>query len=351
MNIYRATDIHSHVVPASFPRYVGAAVPSHWPSMTAGCGCGPRTMAVDGHVFRTFEAEAWDVARRIEVMYAAGLDRQVLSPLPELLSYWLDPADGELLCRYVNDTIGEMVSAAPGHFLGMGCVPLQDLDRALAELERLMGSSLFCGVEMGTNVAGISIGDPRFEPVFARAEALEAAIFIHPERPVGRDRLAGPAVLGNLAAHPCELALAVTSLITGGMLDRHPRLRLAVAHGGGAFPIALPRLEYGWRTVPGLAERIGASPTAQARRLFWDNLVYDAGVIDFLIARFGAGQLCLGTDMPAAIQEGVPFACIAHLDPATRQAIGNANAERFLRPVQGHPAQAGIARSGVDASR
>jgi aminocarboxymuconate-semialdehyde decarboxylase len=330
MDLSPAIDIHSHVVPADFPAYVGRSAAPQWPVMHTTDDCAKRDMMIDGRRFRTIEDVAWDVDRRTAAMDEMGLARQVLSPLPELLSYWLEPNDAERLCRHVNDTIAAMVARAPDHFLALGGVPLQAPDLALRELERLMATGVFRGLEIGTNVNGVPIGDARYAELFAAAEALGAAIFIHPERPIGRERMIGPPVLTNLIGHPCDTSFAVISLITGGILARHPGLRVAVAHGGGAFPIVLPRLEHGWRSVPALREAVAVSPTELARRLYYDSVVYDTEVIDFVISRFGAERVCIGTDIPAGKIDPKLLAIVAHRTAEERNLIRGDNARRWL---------------------
>jgi aminocarboxymuconate-semialdehyde decarboxylase len=160
-------------------------------------------------------------------------------------------------------------------------VPLQEPERAARELERLMATRLFRGAEIGTNVNGIPIGDARFKPFFAAAEALDAAVFVHALHPAGVDRLVGPPVDQALVAFPCETAFAIASLITGGTLLGHPGLRLAFSHGGGAFGLVLPRLMHGWRSSPALADAVARSPLQLARRLYNDTLVYDRDTLRF----------------------------------------------------------------------
>jgi aminocarboxymuconate-semialdehyde decarboxylase len=327
-----AIDIHTHVVPARFPPYAGRDAPARWPEMTAAQDCRHANVVIAGKVFRTVTDECWDVHRRAEAMAASGITRQVLSPMPELLSYWLSVDDAVALGRHVNETIAAMVNEAPVRFSGLGTVPLQDPDRAARELERLMATGLFRGVEIGTNVNGIPIGDARFDPFFSAAEALGAAVFVHALHPAGADRLIGPPVVQALVAFPCETALAIASLITGGTLLRHPDLRLAFSHGGGAFALVLPRLMHGWRTTPALAESVPRSPLDLARSLYYDTLVYDLDTLRFLIQRFGLTQLCIGTDHPFQIQEMHPVKPLAALQlaPGDRDLILSANARRFL---------------------
>jgi aminocarboxymuconate-semialdehyde decarboxylase len=325
-----AIDIHTHVVPIDFPAYGGRHGEARWPQMRD-ADCGHRSVIIDGKVFRTVSRECWDIDRRRAAMTAAGISHQVLSPMPELLSYWLASDDALSLCRHLNDTIGNMVDNAPDFFSGLGCVPLQDLDLAIGELERLMSEGRFKGVEIGTNVNGVAIGDPRFEPFFAAAETLGAAIFVHALHPAGLDRLVGPPALAQLVAFPGENALAIASMITGGTLDRHPELRIAFSHGGGGFALTLPRLMFGWQHL-GFGERIARSPVEQARSVFYDTLVYDKATLLHLIEKLGITQLCLGTDHPFAIQDVEPVSRIdaLNLTSQERELLLRSNARRFL---------------------
>ncbi len=325
-----AIDIHTHVVPFDFPPYAGSTAAGKWPEMAATQNCRHRNVMIDGKVFRTVTDECWDIARRLEHMAATGITRQVLSPMPELLSYWLPPEDALTLCRHVNGAIVAMVEQAPDKFAALGCVPLQDVDRAVRELERLMASGHFRGVEIGTNINGVPIGDSRLEPFYEAAEALGASIFVHPLHPTGLDRLVGPPALVQLLAFPGETALSVGSLITGGVLERHRRLRIAISHGGGGFALTLPRLMFGWSHIgpaPG-----GRTPAEQARSLYYDTLVYDAPTLGHLIETFGRTQLCIGTDHPFVIQDPQPLQRLDALgvDDELRELLLSGNARRFL---------------------
>jgi aminocarboxymuconate-semialdehyde decarboxylase len=308
-----AIDIHTHVVPAQFPPYAGRHADARWPQMQETPDCRHRNVIIEGRNFRTVSEACWDVERRIEAMTQAGIARQVLSPMPELLSYWLADEDALAVGRHVNDTIAGMVARAPGRFVALGMVPLQNPELAARELERLMQGGVFRGVEIGTNVNGVPVGDPRFEPFFAAAEDLGAAVFVHALHPSVQSRLVGSPKLVNFVGLPCENAFAITSLMTSGMLERHPRLRLAFSHGGGVFALILPRLIQGCRIAPEVAEKIGRSPLEHARRLYYDTLVYDATTLRFLVDTFGVRQLCVGTDFPFDIQEKAPLVPVAAL--------------------------------------
>src|SRR5574342_411699 len=183
-------DVHTHVVPESFPPYAGRGANVPWPSMAEAHACHKHVM-IQGKVYRTVSDGCWSVPRRIEEMGAMGVSRQAISPMPELLSYWLPLEDARVMVRYLNEQIAEMIARAPQRFVGLGAVPLQDMDASLSELEYLFRKLKFAGVEIASHVNGVSIGDPRFEPFFAAAESSGAAIFVHALRPAGRDRIVG----------------------------------------------------------------------------------------------------------------------------------------------------------------
>jgi aminocarboxymuconate-semialdehyde decarboxylase len=325
-----ATDIHTHIVPADFPAYVGGRIDVPWPQMAAAGDCRHRNVMISGSLFRTVSDECWDIDRRLEAMARTGITRQVLSPMPELLSYWLDAEDALVLCRHVNDAMAQMVARAPDHFAALAIVPLQDPDLAARELEAVMASGVFKGVEVGTHVNGAPIGDPRFAPFFAAADQLGAAVFVHALHPVGKERLVGPPVLANIIANPCETALSILSLMTGGVADRHPRLRLAFSHGGGAFALVLPRFAHCWREMPQVAELVRREPWEIARSFYYDSLTYDPPTVRFLAERFGVTQLCIGTDEPFNGAEKAPLAALAQFTEEEQTLMRRENARRFL---------------------
>lgn len=324
-------DVHTHFVPGRFPPYAGGGDGAQWPSMAPAQAC-HRNVIIDGKVYRTVSEQCWEPAVRVADMARTGVTRQVLSPMPELLSYWLPVEDGTNLCRYLNDSLAEFVASAPEHFTGLGAVPLQDVDAAIRTLDHAVNTLGLAGVEIGTNVNGTPIGATALEPFFGAAERWGAAIFVHALRPAGMDRLVGPAVLEQVVAFPGEVGLAAASLITGGTLARHPNLRIAFSHGGGTLRAILPRLQHAWNAFDMLREKIADAPSELARRMFYDDLVYDGPAIDELLRVFGATQVMAGTDYPFAIMDGDPAGRIDALaiDDSTREALRAGNAMRWL---------------------
>jgi aminocarboxymuconate-semialdehyde decarboxylase len=310
---------------------MGAAVPADWPSMTDAKPCHKHVMMA-GRVYRTVSDRCWDVEKRVADMEEMGLRLQAISPMPELLSYWMDPAAADDLLRYINDQMAEMVAHAGGRLVALGALPLQDIDRAIAELRRLKHELGFAGIEIGSNVNGKPIGSPDFDGLFAEVEKLDMAVFVHALRPAGMDRLIGPAQLQQVLAYPTDIGLAAASVITSNLLLRRPGLRIAFSHGGGTLASLLPRLQEGYQVFPVLQESILEAPVAQARRLYYDALVYDDATLLHLIAKFGATQIMLGTDYPFAFHDHTPVARAASAiaNEATRNLVIRDNARRFL---------------------
>ncbi|NKN37339.1 amidohydrolase [Agrobacterium sp. a22-2] len=324
-------DVHCHVVPSSFPPAPGRMPMAGWPSMTAVKDC-HATVVIDDKPYRTVSDACWVAERRIEEMDRAGIAVQALSPMPELFGYWLVSGPAFDLVRHVNDVIAALVQEGQGRFVGLGGLPMQDLDLAIAELQRTMQIPGFCGVEIGSNINGVPIGDPRFHPLFAEAERLGAAVFVHAVRPAGMDRLVGPAPLQQVLAYPTDIGLAAASVITGGLLQKFPKLRIAFSHGGGTFAALLPRLEQGYHTFPVVRDSLPETPLAQARKLYVDALVFDTEMLKRIVSVFGEDRVMLGTDYPFNFREKEPVSRIEQTfaDAGLRERLTFRNALAFL---------------------
>lgn len=329
-------DVHAHVVPEHFPRYLGSVVPADWPSMEAAHAC-HRHVMISGKVYRTVSDRCWDTPKRIADFDAMGLALQVVSPMPELLSYWMRAADAQQLLRYTNDCIAAMVAESSGRIAGLGAVPLQDVDLAIRELEYVVKTLGFPGVEIGSNINGAPIGAAQFDPFFEACEALGACVFVHAIRPAGMDRLVGPAPLQQVLAYPGDVGLAAASAITSNLPVRRPKLRIAFSHGGGTLATLLPRLQQGWGVFPALKEAVSEAPIEQARKLFYDTLVFDQRTLRYLADSFGTSQLMVGTDYPFNFHDRTPVERIeaSGFDEGTVAALVHRNAERFLGRQQG----------------
>lgn len=207
-------DVHAHVVPETLPAYLGHRLPAAWPSIAPAHDACHRHVMVAGKVYRTVSDRCWSASRRLADLEPMGLAVQAISPMPELLSYWMDAADAQPLLRFLNECIAEMAAESGGRLVGLGAVPLQDIGLAVHELRHLVETLGFAGVEVGSNVNGTPIGDRRFDPFFEACEALGAAVFVHALKPAGMDRLVGPPPLQQVLAYPTDVGLAAASCIT-----------------------------------------------------------------------------------------------------------------------------------------
>jgi aminocarboxymuconate-semialdehyde decarboxylase len=325
-------DIHAHVVPAEFPSYLGGAEPAGWPAMAPGLDCAHRQVMIDGKNYRTVSDKCWTPSRRLADFETMALAVQVISPMPELLSYWMPVAAGAQLVRYLNEQIASMVAESEGKILGFGAVPLQDLDLAIRELHHLKHVLGLQGVEIGSNINGIVIGDARWQPFFEACVALDMPVFVHALRPAGMDRLVGPAPLQQVLAYPTDVGLAAASVLTGHLLTRVPGLRLAFSHGGGTLAMLLPRLQQALGVFPALRDTMPVPLVEQVRQLYFDTLVFDAPTLRHLAQTFGASQLMLGTDYPFNFHEPRPVDRLheAGFDAQTCEQLLHSNARRFL---------------------
>jgi aminocarboxymuconate-semialdehyde decarboxylase len=312
-------DLHTHILPREWPdlreRYGGDG----WVRLEhTGAGCA--RMMIGDCCFREVRDSAWDPARRIADCDEHGVQAQVLSTVPVMFSYWATPAAALDLARILNDHIAGLCREHPDRFAGLGTVPMQDPRLAVGELERCVRELGMAGVQIGTNVCGRNLDEPEVFAVLEAAASLGAAVFVHPWEMLGRDRMSRY-WLSWLVGMPAETALAVCSLVFGGVLDRLPDLRIAFAHGGGAFTFSLGRLEQGFRMRPDLVNTNDVDrPRAYLQRLYFDSLVHDAGALRYLIETVGAERIALGSDYPFPLGEQRPGALIESMDDLTAAA-------------------------------
>jgi aminocarboxymuconate-semialdehyde decarboxylase len=324
-------DVHTHILPAELPDlaanygYGGFVAIEH-----NGNGCAQ--MHVDGRPFRAIEANCWDPQTRLAECDRHGVDVQVLSTVPIMFSYWAEPAHAFDLSKRLNDHIAGVVARFPRRFAGLATVPLQAPDLAARETERAVRELGLAGVEIGTHVEQWNLDDARFEPFWTACEETGAAVFVHPWDMMGR-RDMPKYWLPWLVGMPAETSRAICSLIFGGVLERHPRIRFAFAHGGGAFPHTIGRIEHGFEVRPDLcAVDNDVNPREYVRRLYYDSLVHDAAAFRYLLDLAGPERICLGSDYPFPLGETEPGALIAamKLDPAAEARLRAGTALEWL---------------------
>jgi aminocarboxymuconate-semialdehyde decarboxylase len=256
--------------------------------------------------FRALDDRSWSAQRRIEDMDRDGVGVQVLSPMPELLSYWMETEDAALICAHSNHQIADMISTAPSRFRGLGAVPLQDPNKAAALVSGLKSKFGLSGVEIGSNINGVMLGDRRFDPFYAAAEQADMCIFVHALHPVAAKPVAASSAYTTFALFPIDVAMAISSLILEGTLERFPRLRIAFSHGGGALGAILGRLDRGWKSTGGYGVTDSRKPSEVAKSLFFDSNIYDTEYLRYLATTVAPGKVFLGTDYPYGIMQEQP---------------------------------------------
>ncbi|KAK4243408.1 hypothetical protein C7999DRAFT_18234 [Corynascus novoguineensis] len=363
-------DMHTHIMPPRLPNltsdddddeYAGdhdtnsrdrpqsQPIPYTWPTFRPApdhAATGAVDMYVDGAFFRRVDRSCYDAEARVREMDAAGVDVQVLSTVPALFCYDAPAtamSGAVRLARALNDHVADVCAARPDRFVGLGTVPLQDCGAAVAELRRLMRMPGMVGVQIGTSVeqrfgAGVMmLDDERLEGFWRACEELDAAVFVHPlgyaltRENKGRwGRYWGSWLVGM----PCETALAMHAVTSSGLLVRHPRLRLCFAHGGGAFPALLGRIQHGFDCRPDLVatKACGVTPTEHFRgeapgsslsspngstaqpqllgQIWIDSLMHDPDLMEYVLRKLGpdgTSRIVLGSDYPFPLGE-VPVA-------------------------------------------
>ncbi len=309
-------DLHTHMLPPAWPDLRARYGYGGFVQLTQhGPGCA--RMTIDGKLFREVEDNCWSPERRIAECDRLGIDVQVLSTVPVMFSYWAKPHDGLDLARLLNDHLAEVVRRHPTRFVGLATLPLQAPDLAARELERCVRDLGLRGAQIGSHVNDWDLDHPALFPVFETAERLGAAVFVHPWDMLGKERM-GRYWLGWLVGMPAETSLAICSVLFSGLLDRLPRLRLAFAHGGGAFPYAVGRIDHAFHVRPDLcATHTANSPRAQLGRLYFDSLVHDADALRFLLRLVGEHRIALGSDYPFPLGELQPGRLIDSLPELT----------------------------------
>ncbi len=305
-------------------------LPENWPDLREKCGYGGfvslehhapcrARMLIDGKFFRDIEDNCWSAQRRMSECDEFGVTLQVISTVPVMFSYFAKPADGHDLARILNDHLAGVVAEHPKRFVALGTLPMQAPDLAVRELERCVKELHMPGVQIGTNVNGRNLDDPEIFPVFEAAQALNAAVFVHPWEMLGKERT-WKYWLGWLVGMPAETALAVCSVIFGGVLERLPRLRIGFAHGGGSFPGTIGRIEQGFLARPDLvAIDNKVNPRNYLGRMYFDSLVHDADALRYLISLVGAERIALGSDYPFPLGEAHPGQLIESMDDLSAQ--------------------------------
>ncbi len=272
-----------------------------------------------------------DTPARLADMAAKKLDMAAVSVSPTLFYYWASPALALDVARMTNDGLYRLSKQHPEKFVGMGTLPMQNLDLASKELRRCVRDLGFRSIQIGSNVQGVQFDEPGFLPFFKECEALGVFVFFHPYY-VGTKEMFTRYYLKNLYGNPLDTAMCAASLIFGGVLEKCPKLKVGFTHGGGFFPYQLGRLKHGYEVRDEPKVNGVRSPEKYLHQLYFDTIVFMDKQLRFLVDLAGADHVMLGTDYAFDMAEFEPvnFVSGAGLAPAQLRAVLGENARELF---------------------
>jgi aminocarboxymuconate-semialdehyde decarboxylase len=319
-------DVHAHVI---VPEITGdeAWQPRVWRDEG-----GEQVVELGGKQIRAAVQEFVDIHAILAAQDEAGVDRVLLCPWVPLLYYDAEPDEGLARARIQNDALARLVREHPERVSALGALPLQDPELAADELRGLMDGAALRGVEVAASVRGVFLGDDRFEPFWAAAESSGALVFVHPttrgfDSPAFQDYY-----LWNTVANPLETATTAAHMVVAGVMERHPGLRVLLAHGGGALLAVRGRMRHAHGFQPQAASRLRESPEDSIRRFYFDTLTHDEVLLRALIDYVGPEHVLLGSDYPFDMGDARHVDTVRGLGlaPDVEAAILAGNAERML---------------------
>jgi aminocarboxymuconate-semialdehyde decarboxylase len=275
------------------------------------------------------------IEQRLCDMDATGVDVQAISPFPGQYYYEAPAELGRDLARRVNEGVAAAVATRPDRLVGMGTVPLQCPEFAIAELRHCVRNLDLRGIEINTNVAGRELSDPAFAGFFAAAEELGTMLFLHPTGYTHGDRLCD-FMLNTIIGAPFDTTVTLSQLIFSGLFETYPDLHVCAAHGGGFLPAYWGRLDRAYATRADCRAHITRAPSTYLRQIWADTLVFDKAELEALVLAHGADRLCMGTDYPFELGEPDPVGFHDSLGESARERILGGNAADLLGLVAVH---------------
>ena len=314
-------DAHAHILPRDWPNLAEQFSDPRFPVIDHSDA--QHRIYKDGKLFREIWPNAWDPELRRAQYAEFGVDMQVLSTVPVMFCYWAEAVHAQILHRALNQHMAEVCRAHPAHYFALATVPLQNPELAIAELEFCANELKLHGVQIGSHIGHWNLDAPELRDFFSACQALDMAVLVHPW-----DMMAAADMpkywLPWLVGMPAEQSRAACSLIFGGVLAQFPALRIALAHGGGAFPYSIGRIEHGFVMRPDLvATDCTENPRVAMKKLWFDSCVHDARALHYLLDTVGDDRVMLGTDFPFPLGEQAPGALVRAevLDPNRQKQI------------------------------
>jgi aminocarboxymuconate-semialdehyde decarboxylase len=302
-------DIHCHYIPPALLEVIRIDGTAHSIEVLGDRG-GTRISFAERAATQPLPEGMLDLDGRLQWMDTRGIDIQVLSPWIDFAAYVLDPDDGAWLARSLNELMAETVSARPDRFHAMATVPLQEPKLAAEELAHAVSALGMRAVEIATFVRDTELDDDVLTPFWSAVEELDVLVLIHPTGSMAANRLPRY-FLTNIVGNPAEETVAAAHLIFGGVLERHPRLRVCLTHGGGFLPYQIGRQDRGFASKSDVTARhLTRAPSHYIRRFWYDTITHSTEALRFLIERVGADRVLLGSDYPFPMGDPDPVATV-----------------------------------------
>src|SRR5918998_1879012 len=323
-------DVHAHVIVPEIAREAGDG--EAWRPRVFRDDSGAQVVETGGREIRAAVSEFVDIDGILAAQDEAGVDRVLLCPWVPLLYYDAEPDEGLARARIQNEALARLVREHPSRVAALGALPLQDPELAAGELRKLMEEGTLGGMEVAASVRGVFLGDDRFEPFWEAAAATGALVFVHPttrgfDSPAFQDYY-----LWNTVANPLETATTAAHMVVAGVMQRHPDLRVLLAHGGGALLAVRGRMRHAHGFQPQARARLSESPEDSIRRFHFDTLTHDHALLRALIDYVGPERVLLGSDYPFDMGDARHVDTVRGLglEPQVQDAILAGNAERLL---------------------
>jgi aminocarboxymuconate-semialdehyde decarboxylase len=291
----KTIDVHAHCqFPEAIALFGASTAAAQVPALLA-----------DGRPRAAVAAAAFiEIDKRLAAMDAQAVDVEVLSINPFWYGSERDLA-GQIV-KLQNEKLAELCASRPDRFAAFASLTLQAPDLAVQELETAVTKQGLKGAAIGGTVHGEAFSDPKFQPVWAKAEELDVPLFIHPTGiPELAKQLAGNGWLTNTVGYPLETTIALSHLIFEGTFDRFPKLKVIAAHGGGFLPSYADRSDHACLVSPTSCNpniQLKKAPTEYLKQIYFDSVIFSPEAIRHLAAQVGAGQIVLGSDHPYPFQ-------------------------------------------------
>lgn len=325
----RAIDMHNHLIApevADFLKREGEKYATRLIEQD-----GQRFFIIQESSRRPYNDKISRPEARLPDMDAEGIGIQAVSCVPFLMYPEVAPDLGLAIAQVNNDALAAIGQRLSERFMPLASVPLQDPLAAARELERAAKLGLR-GVEIPPRIHDQGLDEPQFAVFWETAEALQMVVCIHPFEAAPRGMLARYG-LGVLAGNLFDTGLAAAVLIYGGVLERHPNLRVVLYHAGGALPSMLGRLDMGFERIPDCRSAIPRPPSSYVNQFCFDTIAFNPAMLHYLANTYGAERLVIGTDypLPAGMMHPVAEVKALGLPAETESAILSGNARRLLR--------------------